>query len=402
MTPHHTVLTAIASLLLLAGCGGGDSAMSAAPASPPVPAPAPAPAPATPSITLHALDTGTATVAVPLTSQQGVVFADVPVTLHSEDNRLYATRWEDAAPVKTLLAAAANNGSVAARGQHLLAVYVQLAPTRRVIARESADGGRTWGAEVDLGAAPAGPAMPAACVWQRGGTLRRAVAWSDQPSQSEGPLVTAVHDGSAWRAPVRDTSAESSGAALACADDEAPEVVWRDHRHGSGSQVALYHARLDPASGATQSARRIVQPGYDPSMCRSGTRRFVGFHTGTNDAHVARSDDDWLTLTEPDLDDGAAGAQLDDSGKFVAVACSGEVVAAAWGDWPTKHDADALASTRQLALAVSRDGGTQWQLLRPADADTDQATATVTVHDGRVLVLWRAPSMLRLATIVWP
>lgn len=339
---------------------------------------------------------------MPLTSQQGVVMADVPVSLHSEDNRLYTTRWEDAAPVKTLLATAASNGSVTARGPHLLAVYVQLAPTRRLIARESTDAGRTWGAEVDLGAAPAGPAMPAACLWQQGGTLRRAVAWSDQPSQSEGPLVTAVHDGSAWRTPVRDSSAQSSGAALACADDEAPEVVWRDHRHGSGSQVALYHARLDAATGATQSARRIVQPGYDPSMCRSGTRRFVGFHTGTNDAHLARSDDGWQTLAEADLDPATAGTQLDDSGKFVAVACAGDLVAAAWGDWPTKSDADARASSRQLGLVISRDGGASWQLLRPAGAEADQATATVAVHDGHVVLLWRAPSALRLATISWP
>lgn len=146
-----------------------------------------------------------------------------------------------------------------------------------------------------------------------------------------------------------------------------------------------------------------MQPGYDPSLCCSGTKPFVGFHTDTNDAHLASSDAAWQTVTEVDWDSATAGTQRDDSGKFVSVACAGDTVAASWGDWPNKDDAiQHLDSTRQLGMIVARDGGTTWQTLQPAGTDGGQLVATVAVRDGRVAVLWRTSSALRLAIYTWP
>lgn len=358
-----------------------------------------------PEMRLRTLEVGSAALSVPLTSQQGVVIADVPVSLHGENHQLFITRWEEDRPVKRLLADAARVGTLTSRDQHLLAVFVRPAPQRRLVARESTDGGRTWGAEIDLGAAPAGPPLPTACLWQQDGVLRRAVAWSEQPGLSEGPLVIRVHDGNRWLAPVRDAQAASSGAALACADDEPPEIVWRDHRYGLGPRAAIYHARLDPASGAIRSVRLALQPGFDPSFCRQGARRFIGYHGAINDTHLARSDDGGQTFFDAaDLDAAAPRAQLDDSGKFVAVACAGDLVAAAWGDWPTKDEAARAPRSdhsRRLALAVSPDGGRQWRLMRPAGMETAQSTPTVAVRDGQIALLWRAPGQLRLALWHW-
>lgn len=175
-----TVSPTVAAALTLASCGGGSAPAttpSPSPAPAPSPSPAPIPPPSGPTLTSRSLDTGTASVAVPLTNSQGVALADVPVSLHSEDNRLYATRWEDNGQVVKFErsgASVASGATLAGRGNPLLAVYVESAPQRRIKARESTDGGGTRSSEVDLGAAPDGPALPTACIWQQGGLLRRA------------------------------------------------------------------------------------------------------------------------------------------------------------------------------------------------------------------------------------
>ncbi|MEW6320289.1 MAG: hypothetical protein AB1635_04280, partial [Acidobacteriota bacterium] len=251
-----------------------------------------------------------------------------------------------------------------------------------------------------LAARPAGPALPAACIYAAGGSLRAAAVWSAQPSESDGPLVVAQHDGQAWQPPVVHASIRSSGAALYCADDQLPEVVWRDHREQHLGRIALYQASID-ASGGLPGEHRVIAPGYDPSYCGQGDVRLVGYHGAVNEAHVARSLDRGATFGEVDMDPFAAGVQgLDDSGKFVSLACEGSLAIAAWGDWPTKQEAAARAPSRTLGTAISTDGGLTWTAVRPAGEDQSQGPATVAVRGNVAYLMWKSGNQLRVAAIV--
>jgi len=346
--------------------------------------------------TLKRLDAVAAdgTVSVPLTNGRGIVTTDVPVTVHTENGTLYAVRWTDP-PDKHAIATGVGGTTVAARGEQVLVAYVALRE-EAIHARVSADGGVTWSEPASLGPRPAGPALPTACLYASDGALRQVVAWSAQPSESDGPLVVAQHDGRDWQR-TEHPSIRSSGPALQCADDAPPEIVWRDHRDGLGPRVALYHAFIDP-DGGLPGEHRVLMPAFDPSVCATPDARYVGYHGATNDAHLARSRDGGVTYADVDLDPGTPALDLlDDSGKFVSVACDGPVVAATWGDWPTKSDAAGRTPTRMLGMRVSTDGGQSWISLRPAGDDQDQGPATVAVAGERVLVMWKAPGTIRLA-----
>ncbi|MFN4291834.1 MAG: hypothetical protein ACK4E7_13280 [Permianibacter sp.] len=385
------VLLCSAAMGMLSGCGDSGGSGSGTGGDPVATAP---------TVTVQTLQVSATSLVVPLTNGSGVHVADVPVTLHSEDGVLYATRW-GSTPDKIELAYPTSGATLAGYGSDLLAVYVDIA-SNEIRARQSTDGGRTWEPAVSLGIRPTGPALPTACLFRQRGQLLRVAAWSAQPSQSQGPLVVARHDGMSWQAPVSNP-VDSSGAALQCVNDVEPMIVWRDHRDGNtGSNVALYAATLNSASQLLDE-QLVVKPGFDPSHCADDGFSYVGYHTGTNDAHLRRSDDDFRTSSELDLDTNTAGTQpLDDSGKFVSVACGGGLIAAVWGDWPTKDEADAVASTRKLGMVVSRDWGATWASLRPAGEDEEQGPATVAVAGDRVYLMWRAPGAVKLATVSWP
>ncbi len=270
--------------------------------------------------------------------------------MHAESGTLYATRWGGTGPQKTGLATATSDATLAGDGDDLLVVYVD----RRsdpMQARTSGDGGRTWSQPVMFGVRPAGPPLPTACVYRQQGRLLNVAAWSAQPSESDGPLVIAIHDGTQWLPPVEHGAIRSSGASLHCTENGGAEIVWRDHRQGStGPNVSLWMARVSHA-GALEDERRILTHAFDPSFCRSGDRRWVAHHSAINDAHLAVSDDG-LLWNEVDTDGAQAGLQpLDETGKYAAVACVGQIVLATWGDWPTKADADARTDTRRVGAA---------------------------------------------------
>lgn len=368
---------------------------STGPTTPPPP-PSPSVTVESRSLALSATDIG-----VPLTNGIGVQVADVPVSVHTEDAKLYAVRW-GATPSKVLIDTSVGGMTLAGRGNHLLLVYVHLA-SDQMLARESTDGGVTWGAAQTLGGRPMGPALPTACVYKDAGTLRRVVAWSHQPSESDGPLKIAVHDGAAWQPTAEHASIASSGAALYCPDDGSPEIVWRDHRLlNSGGQVVLYRAQI-ALSGALRNEAQILQPpAYDPSYCGHGTSRFVGFHNAINEAYVGRSSDGGASFATVDTDSAASGVQgFDASGKFVSVSCSPQLVAATWGDWPTKQEAALRATTRRLGAAVSNDNGQSWYAVRPAGEAQELGPATVVVNGASAYLAWKAPAAIYLARVAF-
>ncbi len=258
------------------------------------------------------------TIDVPLTNGLGIAVADVPVTVHSENGTLYATRWAGT-PTKILVDNQTGGATIAGEGNNLIVVYVSIV-NNDIRAKESSDGGLTWGTAVSFGAKPTGPALPTACLFRVGGVLNRVVGWSHQPSSTQGPLVIVRHNGTSWGS-ANSNTVDSSGAVLYCANDQDPEVVWRDHRAGNtGLNPRLYKATIN-SSSALVSEQLIRNPGNDPSFCGQGSYRFVGAHTGLNDAHLLRSTDGGATYSEVDTESAYSGAQLDDQGKFVSVAC---------------------------------------------------------------------------------
>ncbi|MBM4377656.1 MAG: hypothetical protein FJ095_21495, partial [Deltaproteobacteria bacterium] len=147
--------------------------------------------------------------------------------------------------------------------------------------------------------------------------------------------------------------------------------------------------------------KKIAQPAFDPSYCGAGSRRWLGYHTGTSEAHLAYSDNGWSTKMEVDGDATTQGIQpLDDTAKFVSVDCRNKAVVASWGDWPTKADASAhLDETRELGVIASCDGGSSFQKLEPAPNEGSQGPAGVAVSGdgGKLGVAWKAPNLLRFA-----
>ncbi len=389
MTPVPYIPVLALTLMMLSACGGG-----ADPAS----SPSPSPPPSDPTVSVRDLSTTAHTVSLPLTNGRGVAVADVPVTLHAEDGTLYATRWTATGTEKTQLATDTGGATLAGEGNDLLAVYTDLAGNA-MRARVSDDGGASWSAPVRLGDRPAGPPLPTACVYSDQGQRKRVVAWSAQPSESDGPLTIVLYDGTQWLAPVEHSTIRSSGAALHCSATTGVQVVWRDHRDGStGTAVALWTAQVS-ATGALENASKLFANAFDPSFCRSGTTRWVGHHSSTNDAHLSSSTDG-ASWSEADSDGTQAGTQsLDDDGKFVAAACAGEVVVAAWGDWPTKQDANDRANTRRLGVLFSRDGGGQWFQAAPDPQGSEQGPATAVATADGGWVVWNEGSTVRLAEI---
>ncbi len=335
-------------------------------------------------------------IGVALTNGTAVHLADVPVTVHTENGTLVAVRWTEV-PTRTPMASAVGGTTLAGHGLRLLVAYVDLAHDEMRV-RRSDDGGRTWAPPEVLGPRPAGPALPTACLAAADDGLRGVVAWSAQPSESDGPLSIAQSTDAGWHLAVH-AAVRSSGAAVYCPTGGPPEIVWRDHRDGTGPRVAVYRAEVD-ASGGLLRERRVLAPAYDPSLCGYADIRFVGYHTGTNDAHLARSLDGGVTFAEvTGAAEGPRGQALDDTGKFVSVACGPHVIVATWGDWPTKAAANAKAPSRQLGAVVSTDGGASWLRLRLAGDDTSQGPATVAVSGERALVFWKAVGGVRLAVI---
>jgi len=334
---------------------------------------------------------------VPLTSGNGVYVADVPLTLHAEGTTLFVTRWEPS-PAKIEVARFASGMTIAGRELSVLVVYVDHASST-VRAMTSSDGGRSWGASQALGTRPAGPAILSACVFSRSGVIRQVVVWTNQPSESDGPLVVAWNDGSQWRT-TEHPALRVSGASLACSDDALPEVVWRDHRDGATpTAVSLYHAQIDD-TGGLPGEHRVLRPAFDPSVCRSSDRmRVIGYHAALNDAHVALSTDAGVTFTDLDMSPESGQQPLDVDGKYVNVACRDDAIVALWGDWPTKGAAAARADTRQLGVVVSTDRGATWTRLRPAGEDSGQGPASVALAGDVAIVSWRAPSSLRIAQL---
>lgn len=236
--------------------------------------------------------------------------------------------------------------------------------------RTSGDGGRTWSQPVMLGVRPAGPPLPTACVYRQQGRLLRVAAWSAQSSQSDGPLVIAIHDGTQWLPPVEHVAIRSSGASLHCTENGGAEIVWRDHRQGSnGPNVSLWMAHVSPA-GALEDER---------------------------DTHLAVSDDG-LLWNEVDTDGAQAGLQpLDETGQYATVACAGQIVLATSGDWPTKADADARTETHRVGAAYSRDGGRTWFRVVPdGQGGGQRAMSTVAATDA-AWVLWNEHGTVQLA-----
>ncbi len=74
-------------------------------------------------------------------------------------------------------------------------------------------------------------------------------------------------------------------------------------------------------------------------------------------------------------------------------------MAASWGDWPTKTDADTYAPTRKLGFIISKDWGSTFTVLRPAGEDTEQGPATVAVSGGVAYIMWKAPNAIKLARV---
>ncbi len=335
---------------------------------------------------------------MPLTNGLGIHVADVPVTVHTEDGQLYVVRWTST-PTKQLLGTAVGGMTLAGKGNHLLLVYVHLSSNQMMLV-ESTDAGTTWSAPQALGTRPTGPALPTACVYDEGGQRKRVVAWSHQPSESEGPLMVALNNGLAWQTAVQHATIPSSGASLYCADNAVPEVIWRDHRQFQrGGPVVLYQAQID-ASANLVNAHQVLQSAYDPSYCGHGTHRFVGFHDAINEAHVGRSTDGGASFSDLDADSVTAGTQsFDASGKFVSMACSASLAAATWGDWPTKQDAAQRATNRKLGMALSKDNGRSWVAARPAGESENLGPATTHVDGTSAYVVWRAPGVVHLARV---
>ncbi|MEW6435283.1 MAG: sialidase family protein [Myxococcota bacterium] len=349
-------------------------------------------------IETHSLSVGSVQVSVPFSNGNGIHLADVPVTVHTENGQLYAVRWTTT-PTRVPIDQRVGGMTLAGKGDHLLVVYVSLEGNELRL-RESTDGGRTWSSAHSLGARPTGPALPTACVYDANGQRRKALAWSHQPSESEGPLVIAQDDGSGWKLPVTHTSIASSGAALYCADGASPQIVWRDHRYkASGGPVVLYTATIDSAGNLTQSSQ-IMDRAYDPGFCGYGPYRFVSYHDDIAQAFLARSEDDGASYTPIDVDSTQSGTQpFDDSGKYVSVGCSSELLVATWGDWPTKQEAQTRASTRHLGMALSRDHGHTWVAARPAGDRDNLGPTTISVSGGTAYLLWPAPGELWIAEV---
>lgn len=382
-------LTLTLSSLLLASCGGGETSNNGDGSSTPI---------QSVEITTSSLTVNAANIGVPLTNGMGVHMADVPVSVHSEDGRLYVVRWT-ATPTRQLLDSGVGGMTLAGKDNHLLVVYAHIG-SNELRLRESTDAGLTWDTAYALGTLPTGPALPTACIYEQGGLRKRAIVWSAQPSESEGPLMIALHDGHVWQAAVEHTSIPSSGAALYCADNASPEIVWRDHRlFVSGGPVQLYQAVVDP-SGGLSDPHPILQPAYDPSLCGYGTSRYTGFHDAINNAYIGRSTDSGATFNAVDADSTAPETQpFDESGKFVSVSCSPNLVAATWGDWPSKQDAAGRAGTRKLGMVLSSDNGQTWITARPASEAEDLGPATVHVKDSTAYVMWSAPGAIHLARV---
>jgi hypothetical protein len=337
--------------------------------------------------------------AIPLTNGKPLVIADVPVTLHVVQGTLYATRWDNGTSA-TITKTGASGPTLAGDGLELLAVWSNGgANGKSMMASKSNDGGKTWSTPETIGTTGNGPAVPSACVTLVNGKPRYAAVWSDMPDQSYGPLRSNVNLGSGWLKTAATYGNYSSGAALYCPAGGKREVVWRDDREKASSGTAVYLATVDDSATIT-GEKKIAQPAFDPSYCGSGSRRWLGFHTGKNDAHLAYSDDGWTKKTEIDADASAAGDQLDDTAKFVSVDCRNNAVIAAWGDWPSKMDASTHKNeTRKLGLIASCDGGKTFQKLDPAPNEGSQGPAGVAVNSNgsKMGVAWKAPSQLRLA-----
>lgn len=374
--------------LLLASCGGGSSNNGdiTSPSAQHV------------ELTTSSLSVNAADIGVPLTNGIGVYMADVPISVHTEDGQLYVVRWTST-PTKLLLSSGVGGMSLAGKGNHLLVVYVHL-ESNQIRIMESTDAGLTWSTAHSIGTRPTGPALPTACVYDDAGVRKRVVAWSAQPSESQGPLMLALHDGNAWQTAIEHSSIQSSGAALYCADNASPEIVWRDHRlFTSGGPVVLYQAIIAP-NGSLPNPDEILRPAYDPSLCGHGTYRFTGFHNAINEAYLGRSTDGGATFDTVDTNSALSGIQsFDESGKFVSVSCSSSLVAATWGDWPTRQDAANRAATRKLGMILSNDNGQTWIAARPAGETENLGPATVHVSGSTAYVMWKAPGAIHLARV---
>ena len=391
----------LALSLLLHACGGGSAPAPEppSPTGPGGPTTPSGPAPSDPpQVSIRELITTAQSISVPLTNGRGLTIADVPVTLHAEDGTLFATRWSSSGTQKTPLATGAGGATLAGEGQQLLVVYADLAGNA-MRARVSTDGGQQWGDPVRLGDRPAGPPLPTACVYSVQGQLRRVVAWSAQPSESDGPLVLVLFDGTQWLPPVIRSDIRSSGASLHCSASTGAEIVWRDHRAGAqGMAVALWSAQVTPA-GTLEGAGSVMSNAFDPSFCRSGGTRWLGHHSTTNDAHLSYNQDG-TGWTEVDTQITSPGIQpLDESGKFVSVACAGSIVLASWGDWPSKQEANDRTASRRLGVLFSRSGASHWLSVSPAGLELDQGPATTAATEQGAWVAWKAGKRLRLAEI---
>lgn len=188
------------------------------------------------------------------------------------------------------------------------------------------------------------------------------VSWVDQAvTDGGGPLY------------VGSTRIADSASTVSCTHEG---VYWRDQRDGSRGATTR-------RAGLDGTGEEIVVTGYDASAAACGDVRLVGYHTGSASAYVAisRAGGPW----EPTL--------LDDSAKFVSVACSGASWMASWADYTDRAAAStARASDSSRRLGVVVDGVEH----RPAGEAVGQVKGHALYVDGRPAVVWGDAGAVRV------
>lgn len=383
--------SALLSVLLMSACGGGGSSE---------PTPEPPPTGSSPSAldldqpTVHDIDATNHT--VPFGNGTGVHIADDGRVLaaYTVDQRVrILTVRPGGSPVTTTLPQFSFGMALGADGE--VAVLLTTQPSqpsspRRMMALASSDFGTTWSAPVDVGDAALGATVPAACVWHDASGARALVAWVAPPGPEDGgPMYVASWTAATgWSSGVRVGSGQTYTAPTLACSASRQELVARNDLPGDRNEIVRF---VRDASGGWTDDGVIVQQGADPHYCVAGDDAWVGYHvTGSAMAGHSRGGAPFTAR------------ELDDTGKFVPMACfTGGHAVACNGDWDTKADAEAKATNRRILCHATHDAGASWTSFSPAPGQTQQNVTSVKLSAGGLAIFWQQPSGVRLATYRW-
>lgn len=295
------------------------------------------------------------------------------IVTYASGTDLYYRRYHSADPgaaTEALLAWRVTYSAVAGDGGE--GVLVAFVSGGVVYAALSEDEGATFGPPTPLEVEVDSEAAPAVVVWRATDGLRALVAWGGATG-----LGAALYARGAWTALGNPSTSTSDARFPSLAVDPATGRMWCAWRAKVGT---AYHVRLARSDddGATWTLPAKVVGGMDPSLAWDGSRLWLGYHTGGQEAKVGVVP---LTSTAT-----FAPTTLGTPGLFVAVAAAAGQVVAIWSRYAYRTAATNDAA-RSVAGAALVDGSwVPWP--GSSEGYQVQGSAAISLDGTRIAVAW--------------